>query len=360
MNNLKNFYKNKKIFITGHTGFKGAWLTSTLIEFGSKIMGYSLKDERTKIYKKICYYNKINNVFADILDFKTLKKKLVKFKPDIIFHLAAQSLVSESFRSPVKTVQTNINGTLNILEISKKIKSLKSLVIITSDKCYLNKEYVRGYKENDTLGGDDLYSASKASAEILIRAYYYSFLKNKHNIRIASTRAGNVIGGGDWANNRIIPDCIKSWSKNKSVFVRSPKSTRPWQHVLEALSGYLVFSEKLSKNEKLHGEVFNFGPSNGKNFSVLDVIKNMKRIWKKVDFKIVTQKNKLYYESRLLKLNSNKAKKILKWKCVLNFNETINLVSSWYKSFYEKTEKNENISINQIKLYEKLFVERIK
>ena len=170
MNNLKNFYKNKKIFITGHTGFKGAWLTSTLIEFESKIMGYSVKDERTKIYKKICYYNKIHNVFADILDYKTLEKKLVKFKPDIIFHLAAQSLVSESFKSPVKTVQTNINGTLNILEISKKIKSLKSLVIITSDKCYLNKEYVRGYKENDALGGDDLYSASKAGAELIFNA----------------------------------------------------------------------------------------------------------------------------------------------------------------------------------------------
>ena len=182
MNNLQNFYKNKKIFITGHTGFKGAWLTSTLIEFGSKIMGYSLKDERTKIYKKICYYNKINNVFADILDFKTLKKKLVKFKPDIIFHLAAQSLVSESFRSPVKTVQTNINGTLNILEISKKIKSLKSLVIITSDKCYLNKEYVRGYKENDTLGGDDLYSASKAGAELIFNAYSNSFFNNQKNL----------------------------------------------------------------------------------------------------------------------------------------------------------------------------------
>ena len=182
MNQLKNFYKNKKIFITGHTGFKGAWLTSTLIEFGSNIMGYSVKDERTKIYKSICYYNEIQNIYADILDYKTLEKKLLKFKPEIIFHLAAQSLVSESFKSPVKTVQTNINGTLNVLEISKKIKSLRSLVIITSDKCYQNKEYTRGYKENDILGGEDPYSASKAGAELIFNAYSKSFFKHQKSL----------------------------------------------------------------------------------------------------------------------------------------------------------------------------------
>ena len=232
-------------------------------------------------------------------------------------------------------------------------------VIITSDKSYKNLEIKRGYKENDLLGGIDPYSSSKASAELVIQTYIKSFFKIKKNITIGIARAGNVIGGGDWSQDRLIPDCIKSWSRNKKVLVRSPRSTRPWQHVLEALSGYLVLSIKLSKNKKLNGEVFNFGPSNRKNFNVIDVIKNMKKTWKKVNWKII-KKNRLYHESSLLKLNSNKAQKILNWKCVLTFKETIELVASWYKTFYEKEKKNERISMRQIRLYEKFFTKRNK
>ena len=351
MNNLQNFYKNKKIFITGHTGFKGAWLTSTLIEFGSKIMGYSLKDERTKIYKKICYYNKINNVFADILDFKTLKKKLVKFKPDIIFHLAAQSLVSESFRSPVKTVQTNINGTLNILEISKKIKSLKSLVIITSDKCYLNKEYVRGYKENDTLGGDDLYSASKAGAELIFNAYSNSFFNNQKKFGYATVRAGNVIGGGDWSANRIIPDCVRSIKMNKNLIIRNPNSTRPWQHALEPISGYLLLGKKLFKNKNSFSGTWNFGPSVHKSMRVKDIV-NLFFKFIGVRKKIIFKKGN-FKETNLLKLNSNKALNNLNWKNTWNMKVSIIKTAQWYLSYLKK-EDPKKMTSKQIKEYFKL------
>ena len=348
MNNLKNFYKNKKIFITGHTGFKGAWLTSTLIEFGSKIMGYSLKDERTKIYKKICYYNKIYNVFADILDFKTLKKKLVEFKPDIIFHLSAQSLVSESFRSPVKTVQTNINGTLNILEISKKIKSLKSLVIITSDKCYLNREYVRGYKENDTLGGDDLYSASKAGAELIFNAYSNSFFNNQKKFGYATVRAGNVIGGGDWSANRIIPDCVRSIKMNKNLIIRNPNSTRPWQHALEPISGYLLLGKKLFKNKNSLSGTWNFGPSVHKSMRVKDIV-NLFFKFIGVRKKIIFKKGN-FKETNLLKLNSNKALKKLKWKNTWNMRSSIVKTAEWYSSYLKK-EDLKKMTSKQIKEY---------
>lgn len=351
MNNLKNFYKNKKIFVTGHTGFKGAWLTSTLIEFGSKIMGYSVKDERTKIYKKICYYNKIHNVFANILDYKTLEKKLVEFKPDIIFHLAAQSLVSESFTSPVKTVETNINGTLNILEISKKIKSLKSLVIITSDKCYLNKEYVRGYKENDTLGGDDLYSASKAGAELIFNAYSNSFFKNQKKFGYATVRAGNVIGGGDWSANRIIPDCVRSIKMNNNLIIRNPNSTRPWQHALEPISGYLLLGKKLFKNKTSFSGTWNFGPSVHKSMRVKDIV-NLFFKFIGVRKKVIFKKGR-FKETNLLKLNSNKALNNLNWKNTWNMKVSIIKTAQWYLSYLKK-EDPKKMTSKQIKEYFKI------
>ena len=294
---------------------------------------------------------KIISVNEDIRNLEKIKKLFKDFNPDFIFHLAAQSLVKKSYKDPIITYESNSIGTLNILESLRSIKKKCIVVIITSDKSYKNLEIKRGYHEKDLLGGFDPYSSSKASAELIIQTYLKSF-KIKKNIIIGIARAGNVIGGGDWSEDRLIPDCVKSWSKNKNVLIRNPKSTRPWQHVLEALSGYLVLSDKLSKNSNLHGEVFNFGPSNRKNFNVIDVIKNMKKIWKKVTWKLI-KKDKLYYESRLLRLNSNKAKKILNWRCILTFDETIRLVSSWYKMYYEKKQNHEHVSINQIKFYEK-------
>ena len=247
---LQKFYRNKKILITGHTGFKGSWLTSCLLVFGAKILGISKNDEKLIHYKKNCYHKKITNVYIDITNYENLKKKITEFNPEIIIHLAAQALVSESYKNPFKTIETNVMGTLNIIEVSKKIKNLKSLLIITSDKCYLNKEIKKGYKENDQLGGDDPYSASKASAEIIFNTYAKSFFYNQNKFGYATARAGNVIGGGDWSKDRLIPDCIKSIIKKKKLMIRNPISTRPWQHVLEPISGYLLLAKILY--EKKH------------------------------------------------------------------------------------------------------------
>ena len=348
MKNLKNFYKNKKIFITGHTGFKGAWLTSTLVEFGSKVMGFSLNDERKKIYKNICYHDKILNVYNDILNYNLLKKKLLQFNPEIIFHLAAQSIVSESFKNPLKTVRTNVNGTLNILDISKQIKNLKSLVIITSDKCYMNRELKRGYKETDILGGEDLYSASKASAELIFKAYANSFFYKANKFGFATVRAGNVIGGGDWSKNRIIPDCIRSIEKNKNLVIRNPNSTRPWQHALEPISGYLLLGKKLCLDKKRFNGPWNFGPSINKTLNVRNVVK--------LFFKFIGCKKKIIFkkgnfkETNLLKLNSNKALKYLKWKNTWSMKDSILKTADWYLAYLNK--KNlKHITRNQIREY---------
>ena len=347
MNNLKKFYKGKRVFITGHTGFKGTWLSATLIEFGSNIMGYSLKDNRKNIYNKITFHDKISNVYADILDYKYLEKKILKFNPEIIFHLAAQSIVSKSYSEPLKTVRTNIDGTLNILEISKKIQNLKSLVIITSDKCYLNKEFNRGYKENDELGGDDLYSASKASAELIFNAYSKSFFNLQKKFGFAAVRAGNVIGGGDWSPNRIIPDCIRSIEKNTSLIVRNPNSTRPWQHALEPISGYLLLGKKLYEEKKKFNGSWNFGPSINKSMIVKDVVK--------LFFKFIGYKKKFIFkkarfkETNLLKLNSNKALKKIKWRNTWNMKVSIIKTAEWYLSYLKKKDlkKVTNLQIRE-------------
>ena len=348
MNNIKSFFRNKKVFITGHTGFKGTWLTSCLISFGAKIMGYSKHDEKKKNYEKNCSYNKVHNVYADILNYKLLKKKIKKFNPHIIFHLAAKSLVSESYKDPYKTIETNILGTLNIIDISRDIQSLRSLVVITSDKCYLNREFKKGYKENDILGGDDPYSASKASAELIFNAYSKSFLNFQNRFGYATARAGNVIGGGDWSNNRIIPDSIKSIINKKKLIIRSPSSTRPWQHVLEPVSGYLLLAKKLYENKKKYSGSWNFGPSSKETMYVKKVV-TMLFNFLGLQKKIIIKKES-FKEANLLKLNSNKALNYLKWKNTWNMIKSIEETARWYKSYMDK--KNiKKLTIIQINNY---------
>ena len=259
----------------------------------------------------------------------------------------------------IKTIYANTITSLNILESLKEIKKKCIVVLITSDKSYKNLEIKRGYKENDILGGKDPYSASKASAELAIQSHISSFFPpKKTKVLIGIARAGNIIGGGDWSENRLIPDCVKSWSKNKKVLIRNPRSTRPWQHVLEAVSGYLLLASSLKKNRKFHGEAFNFGPNNIKNYNVIFLVKLMKKYWKKVSWKVLNKKKHNFYESNLLKLNCNKAKIYLKWKSILSFKETINMVANWYKSYYSQPKKIYEMSFNQIKEYEKFLKKR--
>ncbi len=346
---MYKLFKNKKILITGITGFKGSWLLEIFNSLGAKTYGISDNYTTNPNLFSLVNKNKKNIATININDFNKLNNKINLIRPDFIFHLAAQSQVIESIKDPLYTFKTNILGTANLLESLKNIKKKCICIIITSDKCYLNENKNKFFKENDRLGGSDPYSASKASAELIINSYLKTFYKKNNFVRIGVARAGNVIGGGDWTPNRIIPDAIKSWSKNKKLLIRNPYSIRPWQHVLEPLNGYISFAKKLYENSKLHGEAFNFGPSNYKNYTVLDVIQELKKSWKDGKFKIVSSKKNI--ENNILKLNSNKSNQLLKWKTKLNFQETIHLTGSWYYTFYNSKTNINKITVDQINEY---------
>ena len=352
---FKCFYK-KKVVITGHTGFKGSWLSLWLYKYGAKILGISNEiPTEPSHYKLIDLNKKIQSAFIDIRNYEKIKKKIMKFQPDFIFHLAAQALVKKSYDDPYLTFTTNSIGTLNILEVCKNLKNKCKLIIITSDKSYKNLEIKRGYNENDILGGGDPYSGSKASAEMIINSYSKSFFLQKNSkIIVGVARAGNVIGGGDWSKDRLIPDCMRSWCNNKVAYLRNPNSTRPWQHVLEVIYGYIKFASIIDKN-RLNGEILNFGPKEKNNFKVIDVVNKMASYWDKVKWR--SKKNTKFHESNLLKLNSRKVKKLINWQSILDFNTTIVMVISWYKFFLsEKKNKKKiyNFSLSQIKFYENI------
>jgi len=354
--NFKNIFKNKKVIVTGHTGFKGSWLTLWLTEIGANVLGVS-KDipTRPSHYQLLGLEKKIKSKKIDIQNLNEITKVISNFKPDFIFHLAAQSIVKKSYTNSIETWKTNLMGTVNILESLKKNKKKKIIaVMITSDKCYKNIETKKGYKENDMLGGEDPYGASKSAAEIAINSYVKSFFNKKNNKNyIVSTRAGNVIGGGDWSENRLLPDCIKSWGNKRSAKIRNPKSTRPWQHVLEVVYGYLLLAKKLKSNKKLHGQSFNFGPNMKYNFKVLDVLNKSKLFWKDINWRV--EKRKSFKENVLLNLNNEKAKKYLNWKPVLTFEKTIQLTIEWYKYYCLENKKLIfKKSVDQIKIYKKL------
>ena len=358
--NYKKIFKNKKILITGHTGFKGSWLTAWLLKMGAKITGISLNiPTQPSHFQNLKIQKKITNYFFDLNNFKKFNKIISLVKPDFIFHLAAQALVKESYQDPFFTFKSNTVVTLNLLEILRNYKKKCTVVIITSDKVYKNLESKKGYRENSILGGVDPYSGSKAAAEMIIHSYLKSYFnkKEKNFISIAIARAGNVIGGGDWAKNRLIPDCMRAWSKNKKVLLRNPNSTRPWQHVLEAVWGYINLASKLNKNSKLHCEAFNFGPSPKSNYPVKKIVNLMKKNWKNIKWVIEKEQNKVY-ETNILKLNSSKSLKLLNWKSILSISETMNMVSDWYRNFYSKKIRKENKTLDQISLYEKLINKR--
>lgn len=346
-----NSYKNKRILITGHTGFKGSWLSLWLKKYTSKLYGIS-----DRLYKKNLFNdfikNEINSHYFDIKNYKKLKYHINQIKPDYIFHLAAQSIVSKSYEDPIDTFLTNSIGTLNILDIMRNLNHRCNCVIITSDKCYQNIEKNSGYKEEEKLGGSDPYSASKASAEIIFKSYFDSFLSKNKKIRIASARAGNVIGGNDWTKNRLIPDIIKSIELKNKLNVRNLKATRPWQFVLEPLKGYLDLGLLLNKQNEINGQSFNFGPKNNKNYTVEEILMSFKDVFHNFDYVKKSKLTKNFHESTLLSLNCNKAKKLLNWECRLNIIETLKFTSDWYGNYLDKRENIINYSYNQISKYE--------
>ena len=347
---VSKFFKNKRVLITGTTGFKGSWLSLWMQYMGANVLGISngiiSKPSNFDILnlKKKIKFKKI-----DIRNYNSLKKQINLFKPDFIFHLAAEAIVKRSYDNPKYTWETNTIGTLNLLDILKEYKKKVVAVIITSDKVYKNLEIKRGYKETDILGSFDPYSASKASADLAAQSYIGSF-KKKSNIKIAIARAGNVVGGGDWAYGRLIPDCVRSWSKNKKVILRNPNSTRPWQHVLDVLRGYIYLAINLKK--KVNGEIFNFGPKVEKNSTVKHIVRKIQLNWPNA--KWLVKKENTFFESNLLKLNSSKSKKLLNWECTLNIDKTILFTANWYRTFYNKSENIFKYSLKQIGDYKKL------
>jgi len=345
---LKFYFKNKRVLVTGHTGFKGSWLSTTLSYLGAKVYGIS-KNYPTNFYKNLDLKD-IKSYIFDLKDLNKTKKTITKIKPNYIFHLAAQSIVSKSYEEPIETWNSNLIGFLNILETIRQYNSSCSVVMITSDKCYFNVEKKSGYKETDRLGGYENYSASKASCEILFKSYFQSYFKKNKNINIATARAGNVIGGGDWSKNRLIPDIVRSLQKKKILTVRNLESTRPWQHVLEPIFGYIELASNLNFNPKLSGESFNFGPYNAKNYNVRKILSIFKKNFKHLRFK--KHKKIFFKESGLLNLNCKKAFKSFKWKSKLNFSETIKHTIYWYKNYKKIGIKN--ITLQQIKEYEKM------
>ena len=352
-NNFEKYFKNKKVIVTGHTGFKGTWLTLWLNSLGANIVGISKDIHGTPShYSDLKINKKVKSYYFDIKDIKKLKKVFSKFKPDLVFHLAGQSMVKKSYNEPYATFLTNSLGSLNVLESLRVINKKCNLIMITSDKVYKNLEVERGYNENDELGGKDPYSASKTAAEVIIKAY--SDIMKNSRIKIAVARAGNVIGGGDWNKNRLIPDCVKAWGNKKKVFIRNPNSTRPWQNVLDVVRGYMILAIKLEKLKSINGETFNFGPNKQENFSVIQIIKYSKVYWKNIKWKIKLDK-KGVHEFKLLKLNSNKSQKVLGWKCKMSLQESLKHTIDWYKNYYKQGKRNVfKISINTLKKYQNL------
>jgi len=346
-----NFWKNRKVFLTGHTGFKGGWTALWLSNMGAKVFGYSLKPPTIPSFFSVTKLKEelSKSIIGNILDIKNLTEAMKDAKPSVIIHMAAQSLVRNSYKLPVHTFMTNIMGTINIFEAARKTNTVKAIINVTSDKCYKNQELARPYEENDKLEGHDPYSSSKACSELITTAYRKSFFLDS-GISVASARAGNVIGGGDWAKDRLIPDLFRALDKGDVLSIRLPNATRPWQHVLEPISGYLILAERLVSEKNKYAEAWNFGPDDNKNIPVSKIVENFSNKFKELKFKYDNSKQP--YESELLKIDSTKSKSRLGWKNNWNLKITLNKTIEWYRS-WKNNENMKNVSISQINSYEK-------
>jgi CDP-glucose 4,6-dehydratase len=351
-------FNNTKVLVTGNSGFKGSWLTAWLHLLGAKVVGLSLDVPTTPShYEAGGFSSRIEQEWGDIRDLYICSEMMKKHRPDFVFHLAAQPLVRRSYSNPHDTFSTNTGGTLCILEALRISDHPCSAVFITSDKSYDNVEQLWGYRENDRLGGKDPYSGSKGAAELIIRSYASSFFGGGSPVRLAVGRAGNVIGGGDWAEDRVVPDAVRAWSMGKVLDVRSPLATRPWQHVLEPVAGYLTLAARLANDPSLHGEAFNFGPLSDQNYSVSMLLEELKNYlpgakWQNSSI------SKAVYEAGLLKLCCDKAFHRLGWQPLLSFHENIEMTANWYRSYYEKSWDTWKVTLSQVELYQLLGRER--
>lgn len=355
---FNSVYDKKVVLVTGNTGFKGAWLSKWLTKMGARVSGFSnMIPTNPSLFECLALPESIDHREGDIRNASKVREILLDIQPDFIFHLAAQSLVSESVHAPVDTFATNSLGTLHLLDALRSVKKKTQVVFVTSDKCYENKEWDFGYRETDQLGGKDPYSASKACAEIMFHSLFRTYFIDHPFVSMATGRAGNVIGGGDWAKDRIVPDCIRSWTENKEVVLRSPHATRPWQHVLEPLSGYLKLGQALfEKHPGINGESFNFGPPSMHDLSVGELVGQMQKIWHHAVWR--TEEHELAKrESGLLKLNCDKALRRLDWRPSLLQSESIDMTARWYWSFYQEKADASQLTNDQLENYERKYRE---
>ena len=357
MNPSRQFWGNKRVLVTGHTGFKGSWLCHWLNNMGAEVTGLALQPERTpNLFSLSGLESRLRSFIADIREFDGVVNVLNEVQPDIVIHMAAQALVRQSYTRPRETYETNVMGTVNLMEAVRQTSSVKTMVNITTDKCYENKEWLWAYRENEPLGGHDPYSSSKACAELVTSAYRQSFFQQKNGdnrpVGIASVRAGNVIGGGDWAQDRLIPDCVRALMADKPVLIRNKNAIRPWQHVLEPLSGYLVLAEKLWSEPEEYSESWNFGPSEEDAKPVHWVVQKALQSWGD-NAGCDIQQGEHLHEATYLKLDSSKARARLGWSPKLGISEAIKYTINWYRR-YHTGENVHRIILDQINDYEHL------
>jgi CDP-glucose 4,6-dehydratase len=349
-NSFNNIYNGKKVLVTGHTGFKGTWLSLWLKELGAEVLGYALPPVAERNHYDLLKLD-MNSCMGDVRDREGLARAFTEYRPEIVFHLAAQPLVRESYRDPCGTIETNVIGTINLFEAVRKTSSVKAVVNVTSDKCYDNHEWVWGYRENDPMGGFDPYSASKGCVELLTSSYRNSFFNlddfgKKHSVLLASTRAGNVIGGGDWAEDRLMPDIMRAVLSHEVVSIRYPQATRPWQYVLDPLSGYLLLGQKLLEGKKDFAQAWNFGPTDDGALSVGDLVKHVKTCWDQVDYRIV-QSQEFQHEAHYLKLDCSKAHIKLAWSSLWDIKMAIKQTVDWYRHLYDQKELRSRENLRQ-------------
>lgn len=345
-----DIFQGKKVLVTGHTGFKGSWLSMWLHHLGAEVTGYALPPENANDHFNLLQLDRmIRHIEGDIRDFDHLQQVMNDTQPEFIFHLAAQSLVRLSYESPKMTFDTNVGGSVNLLEAARQCPSVRSLIYVTTDKCYWNNEWIWGYRENDALGGRDPYSASKAAAEMVFTAYLESFIKNRPDFGAASVRAGNVIGGGDWARDRIVPDCIASLLEGRPISIRNPAATRPWQHVLEPLFGYLLLAARLYAEPDRYSGPWNFGPRGGSIRNVEQLARGIIELWGDGSIEY-NMDSEAPHEANVLQLNCDKAHHLLGWQPCWGFATTLQHTIEWYRGL-QRGEPAQRLTLDQIELY---------
>ncbi|MBW2342003.1 MAG: CDP-glucose 4,6-dehydratase [Deltaproteobacteria bacterium] len=349
---LNDFFCGRRCLITGHTGFKGSWLTTWLDMLGAKIFGFALApDTIPSVFEILSLENIVEQAIADIRDYNSILAFVKECRPEIVFHMAAQPLVCRSYNEPKLTYDTNVGGTTNLIEALRIVDCAKVIIIVTTDKVYENRENLDGYRESDRLGGYDPYSSSKACTELVAKSYYDAFLEPKGKTFLSTARSGNVIGGGDWSKDRIVPDCVRALTNGQEIPVRSPSSVRPWQHVLEPLFGYLILAAQMWSGGQKFSASWNFGPNYQDTCTVQELVELIISAWGSGSWKDISSENQVH-ETQLLKLNSEKARSYLSWRSFYNYIDAIKETIAWYRYYYSSGKHMLNFTRKQIRNYE--------